>query len=84
VVGTATTSDETSPKSATAACTGGRVAVGGGYVVTAATGSVAEITPTQNFPTSTTVWSTTASEDNDADVGNWSLQAYVLCLTAGA
>jgi hypothetical protein len=47
--------------------------------VLAATGDVAEITTTANYPSSTTVWTATASEDNDTDVGNWSIQAFVIC-----
>jgi hypothetical protein len=66
-----------------ATCTGGRKVVGGGFQALAASGSVAEITTTQNQPTSDTIWTVTASEDNGADVGNWSLQAFAICLTAG-
>ena len=54
----------------------------GGYVVQTSSGSVAEISISQNYPSSDTTWSVTANEDNDTAIGNWSVQAYVICVTS--
>ena len=55
VVGTATASDTTPNKTATASCPAGKVVVGGGYLVAAPTG-LGELTVYANRPTSDTVW----------------------------
>jgi hypothetical protein len=79
VVGTATSSNESSPRTVTADCTAGKVVVGGGYVITAASGNVAEITVSASWPSDSDTWTVTAAEDNDTNVGLWSLQAYAIC-----
>jgi hypothetical protein len=78
VSGTASASNATNPKTVTATCTSGKV-LGGGFVALAPGGGVAEVTVTASYPSSDTVWTVTASEDNGSDVGNWSLQAYAIC-----
>ena len=79
--GTASASNGTDPKTATATCTGSRVAIGGGYTATATTpGNVENVTVTESRATSDTVWSVTADADNIT--GNWSIQAYVVCATS--
>jgi hypothetical protein len=82
VTGTASALDETSPKTATATCPAGKKAMSGGYVVQTTSGSVAEIAISQDYPSSDTTWSVTAAEDNDSSVGDWSVQAYVICVTS--
>ena len=82
VPGTASASNETSPKTVTADCPAGTSVVGGGFVVLAAPGlgvNVAEITVSASYPSDGDTWSVTAAEDNDGDVGNWSAQAYAIC-----
>ena len=82
VAGTATASDENSPKTATATCPSGKKAVSGGYVLQTTSGSIAEISVSQNYPSSDTTWSVSALEDDDGKVGAWSIQAYVICVTS--
>jgi hypothetical protein len=82
VAGTASAENETSPKSATASCPAGKKAVSGGYVLQTTSGSLAELSVSQNYPSSDTTWSVTAAEDNDSGVGAWSIQAYVICVTS--
>ena len=77
-VGTASASSSASPKTATATCPSGNV-LGGGFLALAPGGGVAEVTTTASYPSSSTVWTVTASEDNAGDVGNWSLQAFAIC-----
>jgi hypothetical protein len=62
---------------------GDEVVVGGGIVVATAAG-LGEIAVTSSFPSDDDTWSASASEDNDGDVGNWSLQAFALCMDAPA
>jgi hypothetical protein len=81
VSGSTSASNETSPKTVTAPCSPGKKVLGGGYAVVAASGNPAEITVYVNQPTSDTIWTVTAAEDEDKDVGNWSLQAFVICAT---
>ena len=80
VVGTATASDATEAKTATATCPAGKVAVGGGYLASATSG-LGELAVIANRPTSDTVWSVSATQDSRAGLGNWSLQAFAVCLT---
>ena len=79
VVGTATATDATVPKTATATCPAGKVAVGGGYVAATAT-EVGELTVFANRSTSDTVWSVSATVDSGPNL-LWSLQAFAVCLT---
>jgi hypothetical protein len=79
VVGTATSSNESSPKTVTADCPTGKVVVGGGYVTTAVSGNLAEIAVVANWPSDSDTWTVTAAEDNDTNVGLWSVQAYAVC-----
>ena len=80
VSGTTEGPDTAASKSAQASCTGGRVAIGGGYeLVTSVPGDEQNLAVTINRATSDTQWSVTALED-DLDPGTqWSLQAFVLC-----
>jgi hypothetical protein len=78
--GTVSGPNETSPKTAVANCAGGRVVTGGGYNVIAASGNVAEISVTTSQSTDNDTWSVTASEDDGANVGAWSLQAIAICV----
>ena len=80
VVGSPTASDATETKVATATCPAGKVVVGGGYLAAAVTG-LGELTVIGNRPTSDTVWSVSATQDSRAGLGNWSLQAFAVCLT---
>jgi hypothetical protein len=79
VTGTASVSDATTPKTATAGCTGGRRALGGGYFV--AGSDRANIAVVENYPLSDTVWTVTADESDGVGT-SWSVQAYVICATA--
>jgi hypothetical protein len=73
----------TDPKTTTATCTGGRKVVGGGYLVTTSVaGDLDEITVYENRPTSETVWTASAQEDNPS-TSSWALQAYAICATIG-
>ena len=81
MTGTASASNEGNSKTVTATCPTGKVALGGGFVVTTAGGNAAEISIVRSFPSASDVWTVEAREDNDFDVDNWSLQAYVLCAT---
>jgi hypothetical protein len=60
-------------------CTGGRSVLGGGFIVAVESGSAAEITVYDSHATDSDTWSVTGAEDNDADVGNWSITAFAIC-----
>ncbi len=77
VAGTASAFDTVDPKTVTAVCPGGRVVVGGGYKLVAATGNVGSVTPTQNQATSDTEWTVTG--DSDGVVADFSVQAFAIC-----
>jgi hypothetical protein len=79
VLGTASASNEISPKTASADCSADKKVIGGGFVVLAASGNVAEVTVSASWPSDSDTWSATAAEDNDNGVGSWSIQAYALC-----
>jgi hypothetical protein len=81
-MGSARTSDETSPKVVTADCAVGKSVLGGGYIVDAATGDVAKVTVSWDYPSDGDTWTVAAGENDDDDVGNWSIQAFALCATA--
>ena len=68
----------TSPKTATASCPAGEVALGGGGIM--ANGGSGTIALNASYPSSDTVWTMVA--DRQSGSGNWSLQAYVICATA--
>jgi hypothetical protein len=72
-----TANNNTTPKTATATCPAGTVALGGGGLVT--NNGSGTLSITSSYPTSTTVWSVTA--DRQSGSGNWTLQASVLCAT---
>ncbi len=81
VLGTATADDEVVPKTATATCPGGKVAVGGGYdALGMGVDADEEITIHQNKPSSSTTWSVIGSIDNAGGDASYSLQAYVVCV----
>jgi hypothetical protein len=80
VVGTATATDTTAPKTATATCPAGKVAVGGGYAAAATAAEIGEMAVFANRSTSDTVWSVSATVDSGPQVA-WSLQAFAVCLT---
>jgi hypothetical protein len=65
-------------------CTGGRKAVGGGYVLHVVSGNSAEITVTQNRATDDDTWTVTGVEDDDGNISNWTIEAYVICMFASA
>ncbi len=79
VVGTAVGPNDDNTKTATATCTGGRILVGGGALVTATSGDVGHISMTASYPSSATVWTATGHEGIGWLVGNWSIQAFALC-----
>jgi hypothetical protein len=67
-------------KTSTATCTGGRVAIGGGYELTTdVVGDDQNLTVVENRATSNTVWTVTAAEDDLSPTTNWTIQAYVTC-----
>jgi hypothetical protein len=72
--------DDTDRKTATATCTGGRVAIGGGYHLdTASPGDDQNLTVVQSEATSDSVWTVTVAEDDLAPGSDWSVQAIVQC-----
>jgi hypothetical protein len=76
-----TLSDSSSPKTATAECPSGKVAIGGGAKLTGTptTVAVTESAPTApNAEGKRTGWTAAASEIV-ADGGNWAVEAYVVC-----
>jgi hypothetical protein len=81
VVGVATADDETTPKTATATCPGGRSVLGGGYVLSAVS-SQSRILLTQNYPSSATVWTVVGTLSSVSGDTSYSLQAYAICGTA--
>lgn len=81
VTGTATADDETTPKTATATCTGGRSVLGGGYLISGVSSQTA-ILITQNYPSSSTVWTVTGTLSTTASDTPYALQAYAICGTA--
>jgi hypothetical protein len=83
VTGTPVGSDDTDRKTATATCTGGRVAVGGGYHVdTAVAGEDQHLSVVQNEATSDDEWTVTVVEDGLPAGSNWTLQAAAQCVLA--
>jgi hypothetical protein len=82
VNGAASGSNETSPKTVTADCPSSKSVVGGGMLVTVASGNVAEITTVESRATDDDTWTITAAEDQDSQVDDWSLRAFAVCVTA--
>ena len=78
VEGTATSSSAAPSKTATATCPVDRILVGGGALVATA-GSISEISITESYPSSTTVWTARGDANVGAPPGNWSIQAFALC-----
>ena len=72
-------SNSNATKTATATCPAGTVVVGGGGTVP----NVARAAINTSVPSSTTVWSVTASETDGTVTQNWTLQAYAVCARAG-
>jgi hypothetical protein len=79
VSGTTSSTNNTTPKTATATCPAGKVAVGGGWASTITNG---ELSTTVSRATSDTVWTVTVYTDNSGDAGNWNLTAHVICVNA--
>lgn len=79
LVGAQTTSanDSNSPKTATASCTGGKIAISGGAFITNGGNNVAIISTTR---TSSTDWTASAAEISNTN-SNWSITATVICAT---
>jgi hypothetical protein len=63
-----------SPKTATATCSAGKTALGGGYIVGGTSNSVVV---DQSYPSATDTW--TVSGVKTGGNPSWSLQAYVVC-----
>lgn len=70
--------DSSSPKTLTATCPSGKVALGGGVAVAPAT--VNEVGVTTSYLASSTTWTATARE-LDATLTNWGLNVVVICAT---
>jgi hypothetical protein len=81
VTGTASADDETTPKTVTATCSGGRSVLGGGYFISGASDQTS-ILITQNYPSSSTVWTATGTLSTLGGDNSYSLQAYAICGTA--
>jgi hypothetical protein len=80
VTGTTTTNGQTA--TATAACPVGKLAVGGGGTITNPTsGSLGELGLIASSATSDTVWTVVSVVDGANGVGNYTLTAYVVCVT---
>jgi hypothetical protein len=80
VIGAATPDNEAA-KTATADCTGTKVAVGGGFLTTNVS-VPAEITITASYPSDSNTWTATSVVDNPGNAGtdtSYSLTAYVIC-----
>ncbi len=76
IAGTATASNGTSPKTATASCSAGKVAVGGGHILT---GNQPERRPVvASYASADNTWTITAT--NYSGTGSWALQAFVVCV----
>jgi hypothetical protein len=80
VAGVASVSNPGNGKSSTATCTGGRVVLGGGYLISGADAD--QISISQNLATSDTVWSVAAQEIQNNVTTAWSVQAYAICGSA--
>ena len=78
MTGAVSTNDGTSPKTATATCPGGKKAIGGGGI-TVNNGS-GTVSLTSTYPSSDTVWTVSAARQSGS--GNFTVQAYVVCITA--
>jgi hypothetical protein len=70
--------DSSSPKTLTATCPSGKVALGGGVAV--APSSVNEVGLTTSYLASSTTWTASAREF-DATATNWGLNVVVICAT---
>jgi hypothetical protein len=83
VIGTVSASNSSSPKTAAANCTAGKNVIGGGYVL-AASGDVSKLSVVSNWPSDGDTWSVTVREDVSlfTPAGNWTVQAYAICITA--
>jgi hypothetical protein len=64
---------------ATASCTPGKKALGGGYNIDVVSGNQGDISAIESYPFDDDTWTVTGAEDDPGDVGSWSIQAYVIC-----
>ena len=82
VAGTVSASN-TATKTVTAVCTGGTLKVlGGGYRITPTTGGAVVAVITDNYPSSSTTWTVSASNGVGVAAVNltaWTIQAYAIC-----
>jgi hypothetical protein len=83
VTGTATATNSTDTKTATADCTGGRKVIGGGYLTAGTVSNDGELAPVSDRASDDDTWSVTVTGDNPGNGDTWSLQAFAICLTAG-
>ena len=74
--GSGCASNNTTPKTVTASCSVGKVAVGGGHLVTGNQPERRSVIESQ--ATSNNTWTITARNFNGS--GNWALQALVVCV----
>jgi hypothetical protein len=77
VNGTATASNTNSPKTATASCSSGKVALGGGFLIAGSGSSAAA--GIASYPSANDTW--TANAIKITGNPNFSLQAFVICAT---
>ncbi len=76
IAGTATASNTTTPKTATASCSAGKVAVGGGHILTG--NQTERRAVVESYASADGTWTITARNFNGS--GNWALQAFVVCV----
>jgi hypothetical protein len=76
-VGTASADDETN-KIVTATCTGGGVAIGGGFRISNVS-NAGEVVITGSYPSAADTWTATGTIDTNPGDVSFSLQAYVIC-----
>jgi hypothetical protein len=85
-VGIVTASSASNPgnsKSATASCDAGEVVVGGGVTVEASS-QLGGLVVTGSYPSSTSEWTASATEDEMDNATTWSVTAYAICAGSGA
>jgi hypothetical protein len=80
VTGLSTSNGQTA--TATATCPASKVAVGGGGTITGVTsGSIGQLALVSSSATSDTVWTVVSAVRAASGVGNYTLTAYVICIT---
>jgi hypothetical protein len=75
---TTSATNSTSPKSLTASCPAGKLALGGGATIVPS--GTNEVAVTGSYLTNSTTWTSSARELDDF-AGSWSLNAVVICAT---